>query len=171
MQKSDVYPKIDLVRQHKVNAIKDKYSKTINALHEWKVSPCRGKEENRNLAVKRIMDCIFSDNESLDLSNLNLKSLPDISFLDFLIELDYQGNDGSFIESCFDLKTPHGQKLKNQSPLPSSVRSITINFGPLMLAGTERSGIITFEKPELPLPEECKFMKDYYSSYQFFYAN
>ncbi|WP_158302411.1 hypothetical protein [Sodalis glossinidius] len=85
------------------------------------------KGENRNLAVKQILDCIIEEKNKLDLSNLGLKSLPNLSPLNFLTKLNWERNDHTVIENCFEIVDGDRYRLKESASLPDAIKEVTMN--------------------------------------------
>lgn len=80
-------------------------------------------EGNYALAVKIIMNCIKDHSDYLDLRDLHLDSLPDLSRIDYLKRLDYRGNNPKEIRDCFTQPPKQRTTLKDSSKLPKGIRN------------------------------------------------
>lgn len=108
----------------------DPYTNQIKKLRQWEKECPKNTKENRKLALERIISCIRKEESILDLSYLNLTSLPNLRSLGFITKIIYEGNDDRPIQNCFYRDVFSGSMLKLKQPflLPDSIQHIITDY-------------------------------------------
>lgn len=115
--KAEIYSKID------------PYYQCYKELRKWNRIFLKGDGEKRGTALRRIRYCIKRQNQTLNLRNLKLTSLPNLKSATFITSLLYDGNSSQPIIDSIERRSenPLTFNLKKSSFLPKNISTIVID--------------------------------------------